>query len=30
MTRTSVGGPNTFGGSVAAGIGAKSISWDIT
>jgi hypothetical protein len=30
MTRTSVGGPNTLGGSVTAGIGAKPLSLDIT
>jgi hypothetical protein len=29
-TRTSVGGPNTLGGSVTAGIGVKPISSDIT
>jgi hypothetical protein len=29
-TRTTVGGPNTLGGSVTAGIGAKPISSDIT
>jgi hypothetical protein len=30
MTRTSVGGPNTLGVSVTAGIGAKPVSSDIT
>jgi hypothetical protein len=29
-TRTSVGGPNTLGGSVTAGIGVKPVSSDIT
>jgi hypothetical protein len=29
-TRTIVGGPNNWGGSVTAGIGAKPISSDIT
>jgi hypothetical protein len=29
-TRTSVGGPNTLGGSATAGIGAKPVSSDIT
>jgi hypothetical protein len=29
-TRTSVGGPNTLGGSATTGIGAKPISSDIT
>jgi hypothetical protein len=28
--RTYVGGPNTLGGSVTAGIGAKPVSSDIT
>jgi hypothetical protein len=30
MTRTSVGGPNTLGGSVTAGIRVKPVSSDIT
>jgi hypothetical protein len=29
-TRTTIGGPNTLGGSVTAGIGAKPIFSDIT